>query len=122
MNLPHIAQIAHVEKMTGFHRSTLRRWWVEGKFPAPQKLNGTTLAWHSDEIDSWINQTVINGKKETLYLCNLSLMGFKLDRGKHIVKIQFTDNKVLAAFYVHLFAWVLFINYIFFLLLKRKRI
>jgi predicted DNA-binding transcriptional regulator AlpA len=39
--------------------------WLTGTFPQPVKLNGTTLAWHSDEIDSWIDQTVINGKKET---------------------------------------------------------
>jgi predicted DNA-binding transcriptional regulator AlpA len=43
IKIPPIAQIAHVEQMTGFHRSTLRRWWEEGKFPRPQKLNGTTL-------------------------------------------------------------------------------
>lgn len=57
--------IPDIEKMIGRNRVTLRRWWLIGKFPQPVKLNGTTLAWHSDEIDSWINQTVINGKKET---------------------------------------------------------
>lgn len=57
--------IPDLEKMIGRNRVTLRRWWLTGKFPQPVKLNGTTLAWHSDEIDSWINQTVINGKKET---------------------------------------------------------
>lgn len=57
--------IPDLEKMIGRNRVTLRRWWLTGKFPQPVKLNGTTLAWHSDEIDSWIDQTVINGKKET---------------------------------------------------------
>ncbi len=64
----------------------------------------------------------INGKKENLYLCNMSLMGIKLDSGKSTVKLQFRDNNVLMAFYVHLFAWGLFIIYIFSLFLKRKKL
>ena len=57
--------IPDLEKMIGRNRITLRRWWLTGKFPQPVKLNGTTLAWHSDEIDNWINQMIIHGKKET---------------------------------------------------------
>jgi hypothetical protein len=63
----------------------------------------------------------INGKKESIYLCNMSLMGFKLASGKNSVKLQFRDNKVKMAFYVHLIAWAALICYIFFLILKRKR-
>jgi hypothetical protein len=48
-------------------------------------------------------------------------MGFKLASGKNLVKLQFRDNKVKAALYVHLIVWVLFIIYILFLALKRKR-
>jgi len=50
--------ITDLEKIIGRNRLTLRRWWMEGKFPRPVKLNGTTLAWHSHAIDEWINQTV----------------------------------------------------------------
>lgn len=56
--------IPDLEKMIGRNRVTLRRWWLTGKFPRPVKLNGTTLAWHSDEIDEWIEQTILNGEKE----------------------------------------------------------
>ena len=56
--------IPDLEKMIGRNRVTLRRWWLTGKFPRPVKLNGTTLAWHSDEIDEWIDQTILNGEKE----------------------------------------------------------
>ena len=60
MNQSQIAQISHVEKITGFHRSTLRRWWEDGKFPRPQKLNGTTLVWPTQLVTQWIEEN-ING-------------------------------------------------------------
>ncbi|STX28458.1 prophage regulatory protein-like protein [Legionella beliardensis] len=50
--------ITDVEKMIGRNRLTLRRWWMEGKFPRPVKLNGRTLAWHTETINSWINKNV----------------------------------------------------------------
>ena len=56
--------IPDLEKMIGRNRVTLRRWWLTGKFPRPVKLNGTTLVWHSDEIDQWIEQTIIKGTKD----------------------------------------------------------
>lgn len=56
--------IPDLEKMIGRNRVTLRRWWLTGKFPRPVKLNGTTLAWHSNEIAEWIEQTILNGEKE----------------------------------------------------------
>lgn len=46
--------INDLEKLIGRNRLTLRRWWMEGKFPTPVKLNGTTLAWHSEVIKEWI--------------------------------------------------------------------
>ncbi|WP_026069161.1 helix-turn-helix transcriptional regulator [Legionella tunisiensis] len=50
--------INDVEVIIGKDRLTLRRWWSEGKFPTPVKLHGTTLAWHKEVIDNWINQYV----------------------------------------------------------------
>lgn len=50
--------ITDLEKIIGRNRLTLRRWWAEGKFPHPVKLNGTTLAWHSQVIHEWINKNV----------------------------------------------------------------
>lgn len=61
IKIPPIAQIAHVEQMTGFHRSTLRRWWEEGKFPRPQKLNGTTLIWATETVTRWLKENVEGG-------------------------------------------------------------
>jgi prophage regulatory protein len=48
--------ITDLEIIIGRNRLTLRRWWLEGKFPKPVKLNGTTLAWHAESINEWINQ------------------------------------------------------------------
>jgi len=57
-----ILHIPDVEQITGFHRSTLRRWWEDGKFPVPQKLNGTTLVWSTQTINQWIEENVQGGR------------------------------------------------------------
>lgn len=53
--------ITDLEKLIGRNRLTLRRWWTDGKFPAPIKLNGTTLAWHRETINQWINHSLNQG-------------------------------------------------------------
>jgi len=50
--------ITDLEKITGRNRLTLRRWWMDGKFPVPIKLNGTTLAWHAETIHNWIELNI----------------------------------------------------------------
>jgi prophage regulatory protein len=50
--------INDIETIIGKDRLTLRRWWQVGKFPVPVKLHGTTLAWHRDVIDEWINHNM----------------------------------------------------------------
>ena len=50
--------INDIEKIIGKDRLTLRRWWRENKFPEPVKLHGTTLVWHKDVIDEWINRHI----------------------------------------------------------------
>lgn len=50
--------ITDLEKIIGRNRLTLRRWWLDGKFPSPIKLNGTTLAWRADTIYRWIDQFI----------------------------------------------------------------
>ena len=50
--------ITDLEILIGRNRLTLRRWWVDGKFPRPVKLNGTTLVWHSNVIHDWIDEHI----------------------------------------------------------------
>lgn len=50
--------INDVEAIIGKDRLTLRRWWMDGKFPKPIKLHGTTLVWHKELIDEWINHHI----------------------------------------------------------------
>ncbi len=50
--------INDLEQIIGRNRLTLRRWWLEGKFPQPVKLNGSTLVWHSETINRWIEQNI----------------------------------------------------------------
>ena len=52
-----IAFIADVERITGLHRSTLRRKWKAGLFPAPSMIDGTRLAWRTESIKQWIDIT-----------------------------------------------------------------
>lgn len=58
VNPQQILFITDIEKIIGRGRLTLRRWWMDGKFPVPVKLNGRTLAWHKDVIDEWINRNM----------------------------------------------------------------
>lgn len=53
-----IFYITDLEKILGRNRLTIRRWWLEGKFPVPIKLNGTNLAWHTNTINEWISQNM----------------------------------------------------------------
>ena len=50
--------ITDLEKIIGRNRLTLRRWWLEGKFPKPIKLNDTTCAWHAAVIYEWIEKNM----------------------------------------------------------------
>lgn len=50
--------ITDLEKLIGRGRLTLRRWGIDGKFPSPVKLHGTTLAWHADTVYQWIEQNL----------------------------------------------------------------
>ncbi|HAU1260467.1 TPA: helix-turn-helix transcriptional regulator [Legionella pneumophila] len=50
--------ITDLEELLGRNRLILRRWWTSGKFPQPVKLNGTTLAWHSETVNHWIQQNM----------------------------------------------------------------
>ena len=49
--------ITDVEQMVGRSRVTLRRWWSINQFPKPIKLNDTSLVWHIETIERWINQS-----------------------------------------------------------------
>lgn len=54
--------ITDLEKIIGRDRLTLRRWWMKGIFPIPVKLHGTTLAWHAQTIQDWIEKQVGAGE------------------------------------------------------------
>lgn len=50
--------INDLEKLLGRNRLTLRRWWTSGKFPSPIKLHGTTLVWHAETVNDWIEKNI----------------------------------------------------------------
>lgn len=47
-----------VEQIVGLNRTTLRRWWLEGKFPKPVKIHDSLLSWHYSSIEKWIEQNM----------------------------------------------------------------
>lgn len=49
-----ILHMSDVETLTGFHKTTLRRKWLNNEFPMPTKLFGKTLVWHVETIKQWI--------------------------------------------------------------------
>lgn len=40
-------------KMVGVHSMTLRRWWANGKFPKPIKVNGLPM-FRNAELLAWL--------------------------------------------------------------------
>jgi len=55
-----IDSVTDLEIIIGRNRLTLRRWWMEGKFPKPVKLNGNSLVWHSKTINDWIEKNIMS--------------------------------------------------------------
>jgi prophage regulatory protein len=43
-----------VEKVVGLSRTTIYRLIGLGKFPPPMRLGANSVAWHSGDINSWI--------------------------------------------------------------------
>ena len=50
--------INDLERMIGRSRTTLRRWWLLDQFPRPVKLNHSTLAWHRNDVEQWIEENI----------------------------------------------------------------
>ncbi|WP_239806620.1 helix-turn-helix transcriptional regulator [Croceicoccus hydrothermalis] len=49
-----LIRIKEVQYRTGLGRSTIYRWMNQGKFPKSVRLGSFLVAWHEDEIESWI--------------------------------------------------------------------
>lgn len=63
----------------------------------------------------------VNGKKEEIYLCNYSMMAFKLEPGKNKIIIEFSDIKVMNAFYLQLLLWIMIIVYFIFQVVRLRK-
>ena len=51
-----------VEQKTGLARSTIYKLMALGKFPKPVQLTKKAIAWPSNVIDAWIDETIANDK------------------------------------------------------------
>ena len=56
---PRLLYIREVEQIINKSRATLRRWWMNGKFPKPTLLNGFTLAWRTEVIEEWMDNNMM---------------------------------------------------------------
>jgi prophage regulatory protein len=50
-----ILRIAEVERITGFHRSTIWRFWHRGEFPAPVKIGKRAIGFSAEAVEAWIS-------------------------------------------------------------------
>lgn len=55
--LPRIYFIKDAERIVGRHRLTLRRMWIQGKFPHPKMINNR-LCWGVQTIEDWLDKNV----------------------------------------------------------------
>lgn len=54
-----------VIQRTSLSRSTLERWWKNGKFPAPVELSDYRKAWIEDEVVAWQMEAMAARRRST---------------------------------------------------------
>ena len=54
-----ILRSPEVEARTGLSRSTIYRWRVAGRFPAPVVMGGRTLGWIESDVNAWIRERAV---------------------------------------------------------------
>jgi len=62
-----LIRLPEVMDRVGMSRSTIYLYIQRGLFPSPVKIGGRSVAWNSEEIDSWIQAKLSDGSK----LCEL---------------------------------------------------
>ena len=45
-----VADLCHV------HPATVRRWARAGRFPPPLRLSPSTLRWHRESVEAWLEE------------------------------------------------------------------
>jgi prophage regulatory protein len=88
--MPVLLRRPDVQQRTGLSRSSLYNLIKEGRFPRPVQISDRSVAWVSDDIDSWINTQIKNGQTSAIgerikstYLRNLK----ELDSRKPTKKV-----------------------------------
>lgn len=64
--MPVLLRRPDVQQRTGLSRSSLYNLIKEGRFPRPVQISDRSVAWVSDEIDSWINTQIKNGQTSAM--------------------------------------------------------
>ena len=49
-----IVRLPEVMRMTGLGKSTIHRWYREGRFPQPLKLGPKSIGWRREEVLEWL--------------------------------------------------------------------
>lgn len=58
-----LLRISKVLDRTGLSRSVLYSKVAAGTFPPPVKISDRAIAWPSDQVTSWIEQTIRGGSQ-----------------------------------------------------------
>ena len=64
--MPVLLRRPDVQQRTGLSRSSLYNLIKEGRFPRPVQISDRSVAWVSDDIDSWINTQIKNGQTSAM--------------------------------------------------------
>lgn len=50
-----IVRLPEVERMTGLAKTTIHRWYRDGRFPRPLRLGPKSIGWRRKEILEWLD-------------------------------------------------------------------
>ena len=62
-----ILRLPAVKARTGLSRSSIYLRVSEGSFPLPIALGGRAVGWVEAEIDDWISEQIVRGRKNLAY-------------------------------------------------------
>ncbi|MEZ2378871.1 helix-turn-helix transcriptional regulator [Enterobacter sp. RCC_40] len=59
-----LIRLQEVRRRTGYSKAWIYRLMSEGKFPTSVKIGSRAIAFVESEVDDWINQRIVDSRKE----------------------------------------------------------
>ncbi|AEF47191.1 phage transcriptional regulator, AlpA [Serratia sp. AS12] len=61
-----LIRLPDVQRRTGYSKAWIYRLMSEGKFPASVKIGTRAIAFVESEVDEWVNQRIIEARREVI--------------------------------------------------------